>query len=282
MPLAVFPKCYIDRLTSGAMTLEEWIDLVAEHLDVDGLELYTPLLRDRSRAALVELRDRAEAAGLAIPMMCHSPDFTAPDPAERRRQAALQVEAIRITQLLGGRYCRVLSGQRWPGLGEGTGVRRAVAGIRASLPEAERRGVVLVLENHYKDGSWAHPEFAMRRETYLRVLDGAGPSEWLAVNFDPSNALIAEEDPLTLLEAVRHRVATVHASDRYRDAGGRLQHGIVGEGMNDYDAIFSMLAEAGFRGWISIEDGIDPEGGVERLQRSAEFVRAKMAQHGLA
>jgi len=56
----------------------------------------------------------------------------------------------------------------------------------------------------------------------------------------------------------------------------RLRHGEIGQGMNDYDAIFSKLSGVGFDGWISIEDGVD---GIEQLQRSARFLREKVAQY---
>jgi sugar phosphate isomerase/epimerase len=56
----------------------------------------------------------------------------------------------------------------------------------------------------------------------------------------------------------------------------RLRHGEIGKGLNDYDAIFSILSRAGFNGWVSIEDGVD---GVDQLQRSAEFLLQKFAQH---
>jgi sugar phosphate isomerase/epimerase len=83
----------------------------------------------------------------------------------------------------------------------------------------------------------------------------------------------------------------MHASDRYlaegtiedlrreEDSVGyakRLRHGVIGQGMNDYDAIFSELAGAGFNGWISIEDGVD---GIEQLHQSAKFLRQKIDQH---
>jgi sugar phosphate isomerase/epimerase len=46
--------------------------------------------------------------------------------------------------------------------------------------------------------------------------------------------------------------------------------------MNDYDAIFRILAEVGFRGWISIEDGMN---GLDEIARSAEFLKQKRAQY---
>ncbi|MEZ4700232.1 MAG: hypothetical protein R2834_07885, partial [Rhodothermales bacterium] len=90
----------------------------------------------------------------------------------------------------------------------------------------------------------------------------------------------------------------MHASDRYLEGGtlddlrrleadphtgyaGLLQHGVIGQGMNDYDRIFSILRDAGFGGWISIEDGQDPVVGMDHLRESAAFLRTKMHAHGL-
>jgi sugar phosphate isomerase/epimerase len=59
-----------------------------------------------------------------------------------------------------------------------------------------------------------------------------------------------------------------------------LQHGVIGEGSNDYDPISSILKSVNFKGWISIEDGVEPQGGMERLAWSATFLRGKMREHG--
>src|SRR5437016_3014356 len=95
-------------------------------------------------------------------------------------------------------------------------------------------------------------------------------SPHFGVNYDPSNTILAGEDPLALLDRVKDRVVTMHASDRYLAEGTiedlrkeedsigyakRLRHGVIGRGMNDYDAIFSTLAGVGFAGWIRIEVG---------------------------
>lgn len=279
MPLAAFPKCYLGALGDGSMTVEQWVDLAAEHLDIDGLELFSPLIADRPAGDLAALRAYMDARGLAMPMLCHSPDFTLPDPDARRAEIERQRAAIRMTAALGGGWCRVLSGQSRPDMSDEEGLQRAAGCITAVLGDAEAAGVVLILENHYKDSAWERPEFAQRRELFLELLARLGESPWLGVNFDPSNALTAGEDPLELLGAVAHRVVTMHASDRRMEDG--LLHGVIGEGQNDYDRIFATLRAAGFSGWISIEDGDDPDGGVDRLRRSARFLRAKMAAHGL-
>jgi len=299
MPLAAFPKCFLDDLcVRRTMSVEQWIDLAADQLDIDGLEFYWGFTPHDDPDALKRLRGRIEDRGLKMPMMCYSPDFIQPDPALRAQQIEGQKRAIEATAALGGKLCRVLSGQRRADVSRADGVRMAVDAIEACQPHARQHGVSLILENHYKDGYWEYPEFAQKSDVFLELLNAIPRSPWFGVNFDPSNAIIAGEDPIALLEAVKHRVVSMHASDRYFEGGtlddlhkqeahpqqgysSILKHGVIGRGLNDYDKIFSILKGVGFRGWISIEDGQDPSVGMEHLRLSAAFLRDKMREHGL-
>lgn len=298
MPLAAFPKCYLDQLCiTGEMTVDTWIDC-SRQLDLDGLEFYWGFTPWEDPEALSRLRARVEAQQRTIPMMCFSPDFTQPDAEARRREVEKQKQAILATYRLGGRYCRVLSGQRRPGVSREQGLAWASACIREALPFAEDQGVTLILENHYKDGYWRYPEFAQHLDLFMELLEAVGTHPCFGVNFDPSNALIAGDDPIEWLEAVKDRVVTMHASDRYLQGGTLedlhrleahphtgyaevLKHGVIGQGLNDYDHIFSILKEARFSGWISIEDGQNPERGMEDIAASVRFLRVKMRQYGL-
>ncbi|MBX3437225.1 MAG: TIM barrel protein [Planctomycetaceae bacterium] len=288
--LAVFPKAYMDDLcVHGTMSLAEWIDLAAK-LKVDGLEFYTGLLDLKDRSRWKEFRQRTEDQGMTIPMMCASPDFTHPDAEFRQQQIDQEKRDIEMTAELGGSYCRVLSGQRRPEVSRADGIRYAAESIEACLPFAAERGVTLIIENHYKDNYWTYPEFAQHMDVFCDLV-AAVEAPNFGVNYDPSNTILAGEDPLELLDRVKHRVVTMHASDRYLKEGTiedlrkeedsmgyakRLSHGEIGKGMNDYDAIFSTLAGVGFDSWISIEDGVD---GFDQLERSVAFLRRKMAEH---
>ena len=198
---------------------------------------------------------------------------------------------MEVTAALGGKFCRVLSGQRRPEVSREQGVAWVAGAIEELTPYAEELGLTLTLENHYKDNYWKHPEFAQFSDVFVEILERV-PSPRLAVNYDPSNAIVAGEDPIEVLENVKHRVVTMHASDRsikpgytledlraQEDSVGYasvLQHGEIGKGLNDFDRIFSILREVGFDGWISIEDGVN---GLDELRRSAEFLRRKMAEY---
>jgi len=288
--LSVFPKGFMDDLcVTRTMSLFDWIDLAAT-LEVDGVEMYPGFFESFEPEYLDRVKARLDARGLAAPMMCASPDFTNPDPGARAGEIEREKHMIDVTARLGGGYCRVLSGQRREEVSRADGVRYTVESIKALIPHAAGRGVVLNMENHYKDGYWRYPEFAQRLDVFLEVIDQID-SPWFGVNYDPSNAIIGGEDPLAVLAAVKHRVVSMHASDRYLISGTiedlknqdgslgyakNLKHGVIGKGLNDYDAIFSTLRAEGFDGWISIEDG---ENGMGELEESVRFLRAKMAEH---
>jgi sugar phosphate isomerase/epimerase len=270
------------------MTIFEWIDLAAT-LGVDGLEFYSGFL-EGDEAFLESVKAAAERHNLAVPMLCCSPDFTQPDRVLLEKEIEREKRMIEITAFFGGKFCRVLSGQRRPEVTRENGVAQVVRVIKGLLPVAEEHGVVLTMENHYKDNYWQYPEFAQKMDVFVEIVDQID-SPWFGVNYDPSNTILAGEDPLELLERVKHRVVTMHASDRYLKTGTiedlrkeedsvgyakRLSHGVIGKGMNDYDRIFSTLHSVGFNSWISIEDGIN---GMDELRESVQFLRAKMGQH---
>ncbi len=289
--LAAFPKAFMQALCKdGTMSVSEWIELAAG-LEVDGVEWYAGFLEMADEANWSRFREEVEGHGMVIPMMCCSPDFTHPDAGFRAEQIERQKRWIEMTHALGGSFCRVLSGQRRPELSIEEGVELAAESIEACLPFAEERGITLIIENHYKDDFWEYPEFAQKMDVFCALVDRVRHPHF-GVNYDPSNTYLAGEDPLELLRRVSDRVVTMHASDRFlvegtiedlrREEGGaegyakRLSHGEIGQGLNDYDAIFAELKSKGFDGWVSIEDGVD---GMEQLERSVAFLKAKIAEY---
>ena len=288
--ISVFPKYHFDELVAGEVSFEQWIRDAAM-LGGEGIEHYDGFFRSLAPADVDPVLRVIEETGQITSMICFSPDFTHPDREERLRQVERQKAAIDLTVRLGARHCRTLSGQRFPELTREDGIARTLEGIRRSLEYAGRRDVVLCMENHYKDGTWRYPEFAQPEDIFLEIIEQID-SPYFGVQYDPSNAFVGGFDPVKFLEKVRHRVVTMHASDRYLAPGATLadlatgdgatgyasalKHGETGKGLNDYDAIFRLLADVGFSGWISVEAGLN---GLEEIARSVEFLKHKRAEH---
>jgi sugar phosphate isomerase/epimerase len=290
MPLKIsaFPKCYIDRIAGErSMSVFDWIAM-ARSLDADGLEMYDGFFTSLDGAYLDRVGEAIHSAGFAMPMLCCSPDFTNPDPDGRKRAIDREAEMIRVTRWLGGpkAVCRVLSGQRYPDVSRQQGLAWVINCIEQVLPIAREHDIVLGLENHYKDGFWKYPEFAQKQDVFIELLNAIPERRYFGVQYDPSNALVAGDDPVELLKAVADRVVSMHASDRYLAEGAtldelrqsdgtlgyspNLRHGVTGKGLNDYDAIFRILAEHRYQGWVSIEDGMN---GMDEMAESLAFLR---------
>jgi len=294
LKLAAFPKCFLEEIAgTRTMSVFDWIDM-ARSLDADGLEMYEGFFTSLEESYLDSVGEAIERAGFAMPMLCCSPDFTSPDRDARQRAVEKEALMIRVTRRLGGprSVCRVLSGQRYPEVSQEQGLAWVVEAIQQVLPVARECGVVLGLENHYKDGFWKYPEFAQKKDVFLAVVEAIPDREYFGVQYDPSNAIVAGDDPVELLEWVADRVVSMHASDRYlaegttleelRQSDGtlgyspNLRHGVIGKGLNDYDAIFRILAAHRYRGWVSIEDGMN---GMEEMADSLAFLRRMSATY---
>jgi sugar phosphate isomerase/epimerase len=292
LSVAAFPKCYIDQIAGErSMSVFDWITM-ARSLDADGLEMYDGFLTSLKPAYVDQVADAIAAAGFAMPMLCCSPDFTNPDADARRRAVDREAELIQVAQRLGGprTVCRVLSGQRYPQIDRRQGVEWVVDCISNVLPVAREHDVILGLENHYKDSFWNYPEFAQKMEVFLELLAAIPDHDHFGVQYDPSNAIVAGDDPITLLRAVAPRVVSMHASDRYLAEGTtladlrqndgtlgyspNLRHGVTGKGLNDYHAIFRILAKNRYQGWVSIEDGLN---GMDEMAESLAFLRRMSA-----
>lgn len=292
--LSAFPKCYLDDIAgTRTMSVFDWIRMARE-LDADGLEMYEGFFTSLEPGYLDEVGEAIHGAGFAMPMLCCSPDFTNPDAEARRRAVAHEALMIGVTRRLGGKraVCRVLSGQRYPEVSREQGLDWVVSCIEQLLPVAREHDIVLGLENHYKDGFWRYPEFAQKQDVFLELLNAIPDRQHFGVQYDPSNALVAGDDPVQLLEAVASRVVSMHASDRYLAPGAtldelrqsdgtlgyspNLRHGVTGQGLNDYHAIFRILAAHRYAGWISLEDGMN---GMQEMVDSLRFLREMSAQY---
>jgi len=292
--VSAFPKCFIEDLSDEPrrMTLLDWIEM-ARGLGPDGLEMYDHFFTSFEDAYLDRVRDAAREQGFELPMMCYSPDFVQPDKGRRAEQIAGQKRIIDVCERLGITFCRTLSGQRREDVSRADGLAWVRECIEECCDYARPKGIQLVIENHYKDGYWKYPEFAQKMDVFLELVDSIR-AENFGVQYDPSNATMAGDDPLALLDAVIGRVRTIHASDRYLAPGVTLEdiarsdgsagyadgllHGVTGRGLNDYDAIFDKLKAASWSGWISIEDGMN---GMDEMKQSIDFLREKISKFGL-
>jgi L-ribulose-5-phosphate 3-epimerase len=231
------------------------IDVCLEHaarMDFDGFEILQRQLASVERSDLMKIKRRAFLAGLDLMGYSTHQGFLSPDPDKRKQNIDHTIECLEQAYQLGIPTMRVNSGtwgtsKDFDELMANRGVEKPVEGhteedaygwvidaYQKLAVEAENRGVVMGLENHW--GLGCTPEGVKR------VVDAIG-SPWLRVTLDTGNFL---EDPYGRLEKLAADTVLLQAKTYH---GGGVWYTLD----LDYPRIARILRGAGFAGYVSLE-----------------------------
>ena len=231
--------------------LETCLDHAAE-MGFDGLEILQRQLVETDSATLQKIKRHAFLNGLDLMGFSTHQGFLSPDKEKRQKNADHTIDCLEQAYQLGIPTMRVNSG-RWgtskyfDDLMDNKGEEKAIEGYSEEdayewvieayetlIPEAEKRGVVMGLENHWGLGRTP--------EGVKRVVD-AVKSPWLQVTLDTGNFL---EDPYDRLGQLAPQTVLLQAKTYV--GGGRWYSLDL-----DYERIAKIMHEAKFGGWVSLE-----------------------------
>jgi sugar phosphate isomerase/epimerase len=267
MKLSCLPVSFFSDILKGRMSVAGWARTGAE-LGLDAIDLSILFVPDREPSAVAALRRQITDEGMQVAMLTSYPDFTHPDPVQRRWELDQEQQVVEVAAGLGARMVRVTAGQAHPEIGREEGTAWAIEGLRQLAERAAGSGVTLVYENHAKPGAWQYTDFSQPPEIFLEIARDTADTG-LAINFDTGNATAFAEDPVALLGQVIDRVASVHASDTAER--GQLRHVLLGTGVTPFGAIFGRLVQAGWDGWICMEEASNQ--GRAGVEAAARFIR---------
>ena len=267
MQYSSLPVSFYPDFTSGQRSLADWFTFAAS-IGLDGADISVAHLASLQPTYLDGLRQQATDAGVQIAMIVTYSDFTHPDAAERARQMEEVRAYIDAAARLGISFVRVTAGQRHPGVARAEGIDWAVNGLTSCLEQAAQAGVTLLYENHTKGAVWTYNDFSQPSEIFLEIVrqtEGTG----LRLLYDTANTLATGDDPLAVLEQVKHRVSAIHVNDIQR--AGYFEPCLVGTGVAPVREIFAMLHRTGFDSWISVEEA--SKTGEAGFQRAIPYVK---------
>ncbi len=267
MQLSCLPVSLYNDIFTGKSTVADWIRLGAE-LGLDAVDFSIKFFPKRDTEMIKQTRAALEKHNI-IPCMlaCYS-DFTHPDAAQREQELSDLKADIALAKALGAKFIRVTAGQNHPGIEREAGVQWVTDGFRRALDAAERYGITLAYENHTKGAPWDYWDFSQPTDIFLEILDALSDTP-LGVCFDTANPLVLGEDVLALLEQVVHRVVVLHIFDL--QAVGVFEAVRVGTGASPIPQVFSCMRQAGYDGWLSIEEA--SRSGQKGFQQSIAYVR---------
>ena len=267
MILSCLPVSFFEEIISGKMKLDEWARIGAD-VGLDAVDLSILFLPELTLAAARAARRQVQSAGVRVAMLTTYPDFTHPDAIQRQIELDRECHAVSLAAELGAELIRVTAGQAHPETGLEEGIRWAVEGLQQLVERTKKVGVHLVYENHAKPGAWQYTDFSQPPPIFLEILSRVDDPA-LGVNFDTGNATAFADDPLEFLERILPRLISVHASDT--SARGQLKHTLLGTGLTPYPEIFQRLKNAGWDGWICMEEA--SYRGREGVSLAADFIR---------
>jgi sugar phosphate isomerase/epimerase len=247
----------------------------AARLGFDGVEILHRQMADETPAYIHKLKRHAFVNGLDLVMLSIHQDFVWPKKEDRRKHINHTVHCIQLASDLGIPAVRLNSG-RWktiqsfddlmkakgdepplPGYVKDDAFKWCVDSIEACLPEAEKAGIMLALENHW--GLTTDPEMLLR-------IHEAVNSPWLGINLDTGNF---PGEPYPGLERLAPKADIVQAKTYY---GGGVWYTLE----IDYKRVASILRNAGFHGYISLEmEGNEPA--ETAVPKSLEILRTAFA-----
>jgi sugar phosphate isomerase/epimerase len=160
---------WFDDFVAGTRDYLAWIR-EAPSLGGEGIEHYDGFLRSFDAADVDPVIAALADTGQPTSLVCFSPDFTHPDADERARQVQRQRAAIDQTLRLGGRHCRTLSGQRYPGMtrADGSGDARRAGPIDHIVPSSAASSRAW---RTTADGTRRYPEFAQPEDIFLEIIE---------------------------------------------------------------------------------------------------------------
>lgn len=226
----------------------------AHALGLSGVEILHRQMESEENSYLQGLKRHAFRLGLDIYNLSIHQDFVWAEKEERQQHIDHTLRCIDMAHEMGIGSIRVNSGgwrkqgsfddlikargwvDPWEGYTKQDGFNWFNECIEAILPHAERRGVMLLLENH-----WGLTTFADDMVALIEMVD----SPWLKAILDMGNFYF-EDDMYAAMERLAPYVWLAHAKT-YPGGGSWYTLDL------DYARVFRTLLDAGFQGFVSIE-----------------------------
>jgi len=223
-------------LTDGSMDLFGFIDWCSE-MNLSGTELTSYYFeKDFDAAYLRRLRNRAFRQGITVSGTAIRNDFCQPPGEMKDREIAQVKKWIDHAAELFAPHVRIFAGDVPEGADKATAIEWTADGVKSILAHAEKRGVMIGLENH--------GGITAKAADLVAICEAVGDHPWFGVNLDTGN--YHSKDPyqelvLSAAKAVNVQIkAQMAGPDRTRVPA-------------DLERIRDIIVDAGYKGWVVLE-----------------------------
>lgn len=233
---------YRSLLSKGKMTYEQFIDKAVE-LQLDAVDMTVYYFKSTDPDYLANLRHYAYQKGMAFSGAACGSSMVQADPAKRAQVLDEIKKWVDVTDQLGASHLRVFAGK----LPEGADLKEAttwvVDGMKAASDYSGKKGIVLGLEDH--------SGVSQSADVCLEIMHRVD-SPYARINLDITHFIpSATQDSYQQIASCIPYATVAHIRDVFDD-GKPI----------DMDRVWKMFAEAGHKGYMSVEYEGDVHGGV--------------------
>jgi len=266
MKISVMLYSFSRAMSKGEMLLDDALDCCAE-AGADGVE---PAASLPGNPTTEEMNALLAKCGLTTPCYDVSADLIQNDSAGRMDALNKLADEIKRAAGLGAPVVLIVPGGLRDGIDRPLAISRAAEGIRSLLPIAAELGVTLTVEQ------MGSQQALCTRGEHMRAVVEAVDSLAFGLTYDPGNFYLTGEDCVKPLPGLLPWVRHVHFKDiKLRPDGWTSVP--LGTGEVPLDAVYRVLTDGGYDGYISVEY----EGGEEpcaAVQAGIGYVQGLMGR----
>lgn len=233
---------YRSLLTKGQMTYEQFIEKAVE-LQLDGVDMTAYYFKSTDPGYLAHLRWFAYKQGMPFSGAACGSSMVQADPGKRAQILDEIKKWVDVTDQLGASHLRVFAGK----LPQGASLQQATGWVVDTMKDASdysgRKGIVLGLEDH--------SGVSQSADVCLEIMHRVD-SPYARINLDITHFIpSATQDAYAQIAACIPFASMTHIRDRFDD-GTAI----------DMDRVWKLFADAGYKGYMSVEYEGDVHGGV--------------------
>lgn len=275
MELCVSAWCVQEDLFRRRMTVAEFIDLCALK-GVESVELLDCFIQDDQH--LKEIIRSLSRQSMKVAAFSIATDFVQDEPYSDV-EIGKTIAGIETAHLLGARILRIFGGEEKIGIDHKRSHKLIVDSLRRCVEFAQRKGIILVLENH--------GTLCGRSQQIAQIIQEVS-SVHLAANVDTGNFVLAGERPESAIRLLSSNIGFVHLkdlqqtndSDGWSGVDGKMYVGsVIGRGDVDIGSVLRTLRKVEYSGYISLEfegKGNQVQGTRESIDNARLLLSANM------
>lgn len=206
----------------------------------EGVEMLSPNQFDRDD--VLRARDKTGLVIHGVSGSLHwKKPLSSPDPKVVEESLAAVRQEIEDVKAYGGTTVLVVPGVVKPDVSNRQAYERSQAAIRTLIPDCEKHGVTIAIEEVWNKFLLSPGEFARYVDEFK--------SPWIRAYFDVGN-VVEYGYPQEWIRELGKRTVKVHIKEYKKERRFKYK---LGEGEIDWPAVRKALVDVGYEGWITAE-----------------------------